>query len=149
VRRRALSIKSFLRHMFRSSPEVEVAMPICEVCDRFTITRLKLERLVEGDAEPELFRNQLAYYSRGIDFTDSNMVFFIAELYVVNGQLWDVEHDIRKGLTGSVNFEVIGRQAVEVRNLNTARGEVKNRLTEYVGQAKFKDCKMNYGEKRS
>jgi hypothetical protein len=121
-----------------------VAMPICELCDRLTIARLKLERLPEDELSKEGLRKQIDYYVQGIDWELVGITGLIEDLYEINGLMWDAEHDIRKGLDNDLGLEEIGRRALKTRDLNRSRVQVKNQITELAGQPEFADCKMNH-----
>ena len=126
-----------------------VAMPICELCDRLTIAKLKLQRLPAEELNKTLLRKQIAYYETGIDHNDPKICDLIAALFDINGQMWDAEHDIRKGLDEILGLSEIGRRAVKIRNLNCIRVAIKNKITMLAGQPEFSDCKMNHISQRS
>ena len=109
-----------------------VAMPICELCDRLTIAQLKLQRLPADELDKGLLRKQIAYYETGIDHNDPKICDLIAALFDINGQMWDAEHDIRKGLDEILGLSEIGRRAVKIRNLNCIRIAIKNKITTLV-----------------
>ena len=65
-------------------------MPLSEILDRYTITKLKSERTNEDVSD------ELRTYKREIDNPDyversNQIVSFIDRLYGINGQLWDTE----------------------------------------------------------
>jgi len=126
-----------------------VAMPICELCDRLTIAKLKLQRLPAEELNKTLLRKQIAYYETGIDHNDSKICDLIAALLDINGQMWDAEHDIRKGLDDILGLAEIGKRAIKIRNLNCIRVAIKNKITMLAGQPEFSDCKMNHISQRS
>ena len=126
-----------------------VAMPICELCDRLTIAKLKLQRLPAEELNKTLLRKQIAYYETGIDHNDSKICDLIAALLDINGQMWDAEHDIRKGLDDILGLAEIGKRAIKIRNLNCIRVAIKNKITMLAGQPEFSDCKMNHISQRA
>ena len=67
----------------------------------------------------------------------------LKKLYEVNGKIWDLEADIRKGKEGELGLEEVGRRAIEIRNLNKTRISIKNEITEVTGSG-FKDVKVNH-----
>jgi len=121
-----------------------IAMPINELCDRLTIAQLKWHRLADDQIDKAELQKQIEYYETGIDKSNSQLGFLITDLHAINGKMWDAEYDIRKGLDGDLGLEEVGRRAVHIRNLNRTRVKVKNDIAELVGQAEFKDCKMNH-----
>ena len=123
---------------------VPVHMPMSELCDRYTIARLKQQRLSDDQANQFDLRAQVDYYKQGINDSDFHLGDLIVKLEKINGKIWDAEHNIRKGLDDEVPLEEIGRRALVIRDINMQRIAVKNEIAEYVGQAEFTDVKMNY-----
>jgi hypothetical protein len=115
-------------------------MPLSEILDRYTITKLKSERTEEDvSRELETYNNEInnpAY----IDKTD-DILSFIQKLYEINGKLWDTEGDIRSGV--DLPLAEIGRLALEVRDLNCIRNGIKADVVEAFSEG-FKELKINY-----
>ena len=111
-------------------------MPISEVADRFTILQLKRER-TDLDVSYEI-----APYKRELD-RYYNIDTFVDDLYRVNGMIWDLESDIRKGKEGELGLEEVGRRAIEIRNLNNTRVEIKNEIVENFKEG-FTEKKVNH-----
>lgn len=121
-----------------------IPMPICELCDRLTIAVIKLERLPDDEINKQLLTRQIEYYQNGIDYENAKLTELIDELLTANKNMWDAEHDIRKGLDGNLGLEEIGKRAIKIRDLNRKRVAIKNRIADEVSQPEFKDCKMNH-----
>ena len=121
-----------------------VLMPICELCDRLTIARLKLERLPEQEIDKTGLQKQVDYYQAGVDPALPRLSCLIEDLYLINGQIWDTEAAIRQGRDGSLGLEEIGRRALKIRNLNRMRVAIKNSIADLTAQPEFRDCKMNH-----
>ena len=125
---------------------IDIITPIPEVCDRYTIAKLKLERVGSG-MTPELrqeFEEQIAYYADGIDWDDGNLVEMVEQLYELNAIQWNMEGELRAGLLNDADLIVIGRLALAVRDINCKRTRLKNTIQEHTGSG-FHDIKMNYG----
>jgi len=115
-------------------------MPLSEILDRYTITKLKSERTDEDVSD------ELRTYKREIDNPDyversKQIVSFINRLYGINGQLWDTEKDIRNGV--DMPLEEVGRLALKVRDLNCKRNEIKGEVVDAFSEG-FKEIKINY-----
>lgn len=121
-----------------------ILMPINELCDRLTIAELKLERLSAQELDKTLLSKQIAYFWAGVDRNNLQLLELIAQLKTINGQMWDLEYDLRKGLDDSLGLAEIGKRAIEIRNFNRTRVAVKNQIAELVSQPEFFDCKMNH-----
>jgi hypothetical protein len=115
-------------------------MPLSEIIDRYTITKLKSERTNEDVSD------ELRTYKAEIDNPDyversNQIVSFIDRLYEINGQLWDTEGDIRNGV--DMPLDEIGRLALKVRDLNCERNEIKAEVVDTFAEG-FKEIKINY-----
>ena len=115
-------------------------MPLSEILDRYTITKLKSERTNEDVSE------ELRTYKKEIDNPDyversNQIISFIDRLYEINGELWDTEGDIRKGV--EMPLEEIGRLALKVRDLNCIRNEIKAEIVDTFAEG-FKEIRINY-----
>ena len=115
-------------------------MPLSEILDRYTITKLKSERTNEDVSD------ELRTYKKEIDRPDyfersSQIASFIDRLYEINGDLWDTEGDIRKGV--EMPLEEIGRLALKVRDLNCKRNEIKAEIVDAFSEG-FKEIEINY-----
>ena len=115
-------------------------MPLSEIIDRYTITKLKSERTNEDVSD------ELRTYQAEIDNPDyversNQIVSFIDKLYEINGQLWNTEKDIRNGV--DMPLDEVGRLALKVRDLNCKRNEIKAEIVEAFAEG-FKEIKINY-----
>ncbi len=127
---------------FLHVPDKMMEIPIAELIDRYSIMRLKVERISDSYLNNELEALQHSidrYKERGILVMGE----WIQKLYEINGKMWDLEHDIRKGKEGELGLEEVGRRALLIRDLNKQRISVKNEITDMTGSG-FKDIKMNH-----
>ncbi len=120
-----------------------IITPTPEVADRFTIARLKIERLDKSEIDIDDMQRQINYYKDGLDLDNPELSKLVEDLYIINGRMWDAEYAIRKGQDDNLGLEEIGRRAIHIRDLNRIRMKVKNDIIELTGDG-FKDCKMNY-----
>lgn len=135
-----------------------------DVLDRLSIVHLKCERLKDPEdqkratAEFEALEEALEEYELELADEHSNMFeetddpaaeidrWLNEKLQAfkdVNGQIWDLESDIRKGREGDLGLEEVGRRAIAIRNLNRKRITIKNEVTDATGSG-FKDVKVNH-----
>ena len=121
-----------------------IAMPINELCDRLTIAQLKLERLSATELDKNLLQKQIDYFLEGVDSSNSSLLELIGELKTINGKMWDLEYEIRKGLDAKLGYEEIGKRALAIRDCNRERVAIKNKIASLVAQPEFLDCKMNH-----
>lgn len=111
-------------------------MPISEIADRYSIALLKNERAnAENELEIYTLHKELVQYSDAMEF--------VSKLKEVNGKIWDLESDIRKGKEGELGFEEVGRRAIQIRELNKIRVGYKNEMVKKYEEG-FEDIKMNH-----
>ena len=120
--------------------EDKMKMPLSEILDRYTITKLKSERTNEDVSD------ELQTYKREVENPDyseksSEIASFVDRLYGINGELWDTEKDIRKGV--DMPLEEVGRLALKVRDLNRKRNEIKAEVVDTFSEG-FKEIRINY-----
>lgn len=117
-------------------------MPISEIADRYSITRLKKERVPEKELGDVDLSKELAAYKSELDqYPDIEN--FLERLYRINGEIWDLESDIRKGKEGQLGLEEVGRRAIEIRGKNKIRVGIKNEMVALFKEG-FEDVKMNH-----
>lgn len=111
-------------------------MQIGEIVDRYSILLLKVER-TNLDVEQELiqYRHAMSEYE--------NIDLFVDKLKTINGQIWDLEADIRQGKEGKLGLEEVGRRALKIRNINATRVECKNNITNHYNEG-FVETKSNH-----
>ena len=123
----------------------KIITPIPEVADRYTIAMLKSERLDSDEIDMQEMKRQISYYEEGLDMNDPKLSKLVKDLYLINGKMWDAEHEIRKGQDENLGNSEIGKRAFIIRDLNRERMKIKNEIIELTGDG-FKDCKMNYAK---
>lgn len=116
-------------------------MPISEILDRYSIAVLKKER-ANADNSKEindlLFEIEI-YKEKDKEFIES----VIESLIEINGKIWDLESDIRKGKEGELGLEEVGRRAIQIREYNKIRVGYKNKTVSKFGEG-YTDIKMNH-----
>jgi|TARA_A100001201_G_scaffold59399_2_gene56872 hypothetical protein len=124
-------------------------MPISEIIDRYTISKLKSERTNEDVS------HEVNSYSEEIgQYNAEEVTPYVEKMYEINGTLWDYETRMRKLMdsrngTGPVvdandlPLAEIGKLALLVRDLNGTRNGVKSEIVEKFSEG-FKDIKINY-----
>ncbi len=111
-------------------------MPISEIADRYSIALLKKERAnADNQLEIDTLHLELIMYKDCLNF--------VTKLKEVNGKIWDLESDIRKGKELELGLEEVGRRAIAIRELNKIRVGYKNDMVKIYGEG-FEDIKMNH-----
>ena len=116
-------------------------MPIGEILDRYSIAILKKERAsAENQQEIDDLTQEIeSYKETHEEFINDK----IDKLIEINGMIWDLESDIRKGREGELGLEEVGRRAIKIREFNKIRVGYKNDVVEVFGEG-YKDIKMNH-----
>jgi len=113
---------------------------IGDIIDRYSICLLKKERLkIDNNREIMLLKEEIKKYE-GTDI-------FIDELYKVNGLIWDLESDIRKGNEDVLGLEEVGRRAIKIREHNNVRVSIKNEINSNYNEG-FIEVKMSHGSRK-
>lgn len=95
--------------------------------DRYSILHLKVNRLPHDPKTlAEYARFELATCNHGRPA-------LMAELFRINGAIWDLEADIRQGKEGKLGLAEVGRRALTIRDLNAERIRVKNVIATSLG----------------
>jgi hypothetical protein len=68
----------------------------------------------------------------------------VDKLYNINGEIWNLESDIRKGREKELGLEEVGRRAILIREWNKKRVAIKNQMVDLFEEG-FKDIKVNHG----
>src|SRR3989344_622827 len=109
-------------------------MPLSDILDRYSILILKQRRLPQHEDINKAciqFKMEIDIHEDQ-DFVQEHLEALIA----VNGKIWDLESDIRRGKEGELGLEEVGRRALMIRDLNTERVRLKNLAAERLGEVK-------------
>jgi hypothetical protein len=132
---KALNVFDWLNGKNHNGPTLKY--PIAEVADRYTICKLKHERI-----EAEDLSRQLAVLKAELD-RYPGIETFISRLYKINGECWDMESEIRRGKEGILGLEEVGKRTLTLRDKNKIRVGIKNEIVREFGEG-FEDIKMNH-----
>lgn len=105
--------------------------PIIELVDRYTIAKLKFDKTRANQEELDFYWTQLQNYDVS---AISNQ---LQELYNVHREIWGLESELKSGREHLLTLEEIGRRAIEIRNWNHKRIELKNSMAKQLGQNVF------------
>ena len=123
-------------------------MPIGEIFDRYTIVKLKNERLENGTEivdQLELYENEIKKLIGKLSKRKQVVARqLLLELTRINSIIWDLEKDLRDGFENQLRLEEIGRTAIKIRNYNGFRVRAKNDLYDLFDQPIFREIKINH-----
>lgn len=119
--------------------------PLSEIIDRYTIALLKKERIPDANNEQELseLKNEIDIFTNKNPHTKEVLLNYQTRLYQINGEIWDLESDIRKGKESILGLEEVGRRAIMIRGFNKRRVSIKNEIVTLTNIG-FIDVKMNH-----
>lgn len=103
--------------------------PIGELIDRLSILYRKKQYDKIYEKEYEEIKKELA--KKGIAQDLFEAIIILSEM---NADIWNNESMIRKGQTGELSLEEIGRRALLNRNFNARRVEAKNKINKWYGE---------------
>jgi hypothetical protein len=115
---------------------------VYELVDRYSIALLKDEKFTEGNREEVEFYEQQLKQDYDIELVKHK----IQDLIKVHREIWSMEDDFKKGRIDNEPLEIIGRRALEVRDLNAVRVKLKNNLALTLGDTLI-EKKSYAGEK--
>ena len=98
--------------------------PIIELVDRLAIAQLKYEKTQANLEELTWYQTQ----AKSVDM-DKIIVEF-DQLIDIHKQIWELEKELKAGLEQALSLEEIGRRAIEIRNFNHRRIQLKNLMAE-------------------
>lgn len=101
--------------------------PIFEMIDRLAIAQLKYEKTQSNLDELNWYLAQ----SKNIDMDIISDKF--AQLKDIHRQIWELEKELKSGAEHLLSMEEIGRRAIEIRNLNHRRIDLKNSMAAQLG----------------
>ena len=116
-------------------------MQIGEIADRYSILLLKLERTdLEITQEVDDYKSAIEPYI-GIST-------WVEKLKAINGRIWDLESDIRRGKEKELGLEEVGRRALMIRDINNERVACKNEITTLYKEG-FIETKQNHASQNN
>lgn len=98
--------------------------PVIELIDRLTIAEVKWQRTQANRDELEWYREQMQ------NFDSSLITQNMQQLQSVHNSIWELEKELKAGQEHKLSLEEIGRRAIEIRNLNNKRIQLKNQMAE-------------------
>ena len=116
-------------------------MPMSEILDRFTITKIRSERTSTNvEEEINVYKNVM------IDYPSELVKKFTDRLYQANLDLWVVEEKIFEIVkSNNPNFEKVGHLAMKVRDLNWNRNKIKEEVSSSFDKITLNYSKVKYG----
>lgn len=104
-----------------------VFFPMIELVDRYTIALLKFNRTQGNLDELDFYSEQLKGHNL------ESVQELIDQLYFIHSMIWNLESELKSGNEHNLDLSEIGRRAIEIRNWNNKRIQIKNTIAEQLG----------------
>ena len=98
--------------------------PVIELVDRLAIAEIKWQRTQANREELEWYQQQMQ------QFDVSLITQHMQRLQGIHNAIWELEKELKSGQEHKISLEEIGRRAIEIRNLNNKRIQLKNQMAE-------------------
>lgn len=112
--------------------ETNIKLNIGEFLDRMSISVHKTQKIGK-ECYPEFLRfcEELLLNIPIEKFEE--IIKGFRQLYFVNGEIWKLESDLRKGKEKKLGLSEVGRRAIKIREWNKKRVTEQNRLIRLFG----------------
>jgi hypothetical protein len=128
--------------------------PLDELLDKRSIIQLKIERGNER-VDKERLRKEYLDYTQAINefiadgiCNEKQIEDWYSELYEANEKTWNLEDNIRKGQTGHLSLEEVGRTAIKIRESNGVRIGIKAKVVNTTGVG-YREIKINHASEKA
>ncbi len=101
--------------------------PLIELVDRYTIAQVKHQRTNGANQEELDF-----YQAQFKEFDFEKISVWLTALVDLHNSIWDLEDDFKKCKLDNVDLEEIGRRALEIRDFNNLRIQMKNHMAKLL-----------------
>ena len=113
-----------------------------DIIDRLCIAELKMKKIGSAESKKEFrefFENLfiLMLIHQNIKWWET-----ISRMMSFHTAIWDLEAAVRQGKLDN-NLEEVGRRAIEIRDINKKRVDLKNFINRTIGEG-FQDIKKNH-----
>lgn len=99
--------------------------PVMELVDRYTIAQVKHARTGgENQAELDFYEKQMSKIDKILIWDE------LQAFKVLHDKIWTLEDDFKKCRIDGTSLEEIGKRALEIRDYNIFRVQLKNTVAE-------------------
>ena len=104
---------------------MQFEFPIIELVDRYSIAKVKYEKTSGANAaELEFYENQMQSVDKILIWDELNA------LKILHDKIWNLEDDFKKCRIDGTDLAEVGRRALEIRDYNNMRVQIKNNIAE-------------------
>jgi hypothetical protein len=100
--------------------------PVIELVDRLVIAEIKWQRTQANHEELEWYQQQMQQLDVSL------IAQHMQRLQDIHNSIWELEKQLKSGQEHQLSLSEIGRRAIEIRNLNNKRIQLKNQMAEIL-----------------
>jgi uncharacterized protein YdcH (DUF465 family) len=100
--------------------------PVIELVDRMAIAEIKWQRTRANQEELEWYQQQMAQLD--VSLITQHM----QRLQDIHNAIWELEKELKSGQEHKLDLSEIGQRAIEIRNLNNQRIQLKNQMAKIL-----------------
>lgn len=105
--------------------KLEFKFPVMELVDRYTIAQVKYNRTGGENAK------ELDFYEQQMNNIDKTLIWNELQAFkILHDKIWSLEDDFKKCRIDGTDLAEIGRRALEIRDYNQFRVQLKNAVAE-------------------
>jgi Tfp pilus assembly protein PilO len=94
--------------------------------DRLVIAEIKWQRTQANHEELEWYQQQMQQLDVSL------IAQHMQQLQDIHNSIWELEKQLKSGQEHQLSLSEIGRRAIEIRNLNNKRIQLKNQMAEIL-----------------
>ena len=99
--------------------------PVMELVDRYTIAQVKHDRTGGANqAELEFYEHQMLHIDKTLIWQE------LQAFKILHDKIWSLEDDFKKCRIDGTDLAEVGRKALEIRDFNNFRVQLKNTVAE-------------------
>lgn len=110
----------------------KMEMSFGEYIDRLSIQLHKIQK-IGLECYPEFIHLIQELLLETPEYNFKEVIKGFRNLYKLNGEIWKLESDLRRGKEKQLGMAVVGKRAIEIRNWNNKRIAEQNRLNKLFG----------------
>lgn len=101
--------------------------PVIELIDRYAIAKLKYGKTNGANYQ------EYNFYSTAVEKFQWELIDKEFEkLYNIHIAIWNLEAELKSGNESNLSLEEIGSRAIQIRNLNNTRIDIKNTIADIL-----------------
>ena len=114
-------------------------LPAIEVIDRYTIAQIKFQKTNGENSE------ELSWYQKQIETFPMDLIKNdVEQLTQTHIQIWNLESELKSGKEHLLPLEELGRRAIQIRDWNSQRIQIKNAIADKLAVDNVREIKKDH-----